>query len=125
MVITEETSDLNSGISIQVHTQKGDKLTQSQTENTLSTFFIVLKGNESLYLEQAIFREITERTSFEEESMLNNLANASKVDASEGTSKQRELKQYVVMHATLFFKGIFLSANPCVFRQNEEKQKNN
>ena len=43
------------------------------------------------YLEEAILREKTERTSLDEERVANNLANASKVEASEGTSKEREL----------------------------------
>lgn len=43
------------------------------------------------YLEQAIFKEKTERTSLEEDSVANNFASASKVDASEGTSRHNEL----------------------------------
>lgn len=39
-----------------------------------------------MYLEQAIFNEKTERTSLDEDNVANNFANASKVDASEGTS---------------------------------------
>lgn len=42
-------------------------------------------------LDEAIFKEKTDRTSFEEDSVANNLANASKVDDSEGTSKHNEL----------------------------------
>ena len=42
-------------------------------------------------LERAIFKEKTDRTSLDDESIPSNLANASKVDASEGTSKLREL----------------------------------
>lgn len=44
-----------------------------------------------MYLEQAIFKEKTEWTSLDEDNVANNFANASKVDASEGTSKQSEL----------------------------------
>lgn len=44
-----------------------------------------------VYLEEAIFREKTERTSFDDESVANNLANASKVEVSGGTSRQSEL----------------------------------
>jgi hypothetical protein len=44
-----------------------------------------------LYLEEAIFKEKTDRTSFDDESVASNLANASKVDASGGTSRQSEL----------------------------------
>ena len=44
-----------------------------------------------MYLEQAIFREKTDRTSLVEDSVANNLENASKLDASIGTSKQSEL----------------------------------
>lgn len=43
------------------------------------------------YLEQAIFKEKTEWTSLEEDKVDSNFANASKVDASEGTSKHSEL----------------------------------
>lgn len=44
-----------------------------------------------VYLEEAIFREKTDRTSFDDESVANNLANASKVEVSGGTSRQSEL----------------------------------
>lgn len=44
-----------------------------------------------MYLEQAIFKETTDRTSLDEDSVANNLANASKVDASAGTSRHSEL----------------------------------
>lgn len=44
-----------------------------------------------MYLEEAIFKETTDRTSFEEERMDNNLENASNVEASAGTSKHNEL----------------------------------
>lgn len=44
-----------------------------------------------IYLEQAIFKLKTERTSLDEDSVANNFANASKVDASEGTSKHSKL----------------------------------
>ena len=44
-----------------------------------------------MYLEQAIFNEKTDRTSLVEDSVANNLENASKLDASIGTSKQSEL----------------------------------
>lgn len=42
-------------------------------------------------LEHAIFKEKTDRTSLDEDNVANNLANASKVDASDGTSKHSEL----------------------------------
>lgn len=58
-----------------------------------------------VYLEQAIFTEKTDRISLEEDSLANNFANASKVDASDGTSKHSELKEYAVMHATLFLRS--------------------
>lgn len=58
-----------------------------------------------MYLEQAILPEKTDRTSLVEDSLANNFPNASKVDASEGTSKHNELKQYAVMHATLFLRS--------------------
>lgn len=45
----------------------------------------------TMYLEQASFKEKTEWTSLEEDSVANNFANASKVDVSEGTSKHSEL----------------------------------
>lgn len=44
-----------------------------------------------MYLEQAVFKEKTDRASLDEDSVANNLANASKVDASEGTSKHSKL----------------------------------
>lgn len=44
-----------------------------------------------MYLEQAIFKEKTDRISLDEDSVANNLANASKVDASEGGSRHSEL----------------------------------
>lgn len=44
-----------------------------------------------MYLEQAIFKEKTDRISLDEDSVANNFANASKVDASDGTSKQSKL----------------------------------
>jgi len=43
------------------------------------------------YLGLAIFKESTDRVSLEDESAANNLANASKVETSEGTSKPKEL----------------------------------
>ncbi|KAL4565968.1 hypothetical protein LXL04_030075 [Taraxacum kok-saghyz] len=43
------------------------------------------------YLEQAIFNETAALTSLAEESMANNFAKASKVEASGGTSKHKEL----------------------------------
>lgn len=43
------------------------------------------------YLERAIFKEKTDRTSLDDESVANNFANASNVEASEGTSKHKEL----------------------------------
>jgi hypothetical protein len=45
-----------------------------------------------MYLEQAILTEKIDRTSLDEDSLANNFENASKVDASEGTSKHSELK---------------------------------
>lgn len=50
-----------------------------------------MKENGKIYLEQAIFNEKTDRTSLEEDKVANNLANASKVDISEGTSRHNEL----------------------------------
>lgn len=44
-----------------------------------------------LYLDDTILEDRTLRTSLEEESIANNLANASKVEASEGTSKDNDL----------------------------------
>jgi uncharacterized protein involved in propanediol utilization len=58
-----------------------------------------------MYLEKTILPEKTDRTSFVEDSLANNFANASKVDASEGTSKHNELEQYAVMQATLFLRS--------------------
>lgn len=44
-----------------------------------------------IYLDDPILKDKTLRTSFEEDSVANNLANASNVEASEGTSKHKEL----------------------------------
>ena len=44
-----------------------------------------------MYLEQADFMEETERSSLDEDNVANNFANASKVDASDGTSRPSEL----------------------------------
>lgn len=41
------------------------------------------------YLDWAIFKEKTDRTSFDDESVANNLANDSNVDPSDGASKHR------------------------------------
>lgn len=45
----------------------------------------------NIYLEQAIFKEKTDRISLDEDSVPNNFAKASKVDASAGASRQSEL----------------------------------
>lgn len=44
-----------------------------------------------VYLEQADFMEQTERSSLDEDNVANNFAKASKVDASDGTSRHNEL----------------------------------
>lgn len=50
-----------------------------------------MRKKKKKYLEPAIFKEKADRTSLEEESVANNFANASKVDASAGTSRDNVL----------------------------------
>jgi len=60
----------------------------------------------------------------DEDSVANNFANASKLDASEGTSKHNKL-QHVVTHATLLLEVKSPFASPHVFQQNVEMLMNN
>lgn len=48
-------------------------------------------GIQELYLERVTFEDEIDRTPLDDESIANNFANASKVDASEGKSNSREL----------------------------------
>ena len=50
-----------------------------------------IRNLRGMYLEQADFMEETERSSLDEDNVANNFANASKVDASDGTSRPNEL----------------------------------